>query len=312
MSQSFVDEQQTGYSPLSQFALLRVSGPDSERFLQGQLTCDVVKLSANGWTPGACCTAKGRMVANFIIARDPDDGYWLRLPADQLEALSQHLQKYAVFFKTELKDSRDSYQVIGRIPVLPATLQTIDSIEMAATRTIKWQPHGAELSYADGRKELWLTTEVAQQQLADVDLCDELRWHQFDIFAGTSWVTSASREHWIPQNIDWHLQGGVSFNKGCYTGQETVARLQYLGKANKSLYLLKSDQPHQLPPRTAVKTTSGKSRGELTGWAGNIGLALLNEQGSDQPTVLITESSEIPVSIEKLSYTQEQENNTGD
>lgn len=304
------DHQHPAYSWLAQFSLLRIEGPDSERFLQGQLTCDVAKLPADQWSLGACCTAKGRMVANFVIARDAVDGYWLRLPTAQVDALIQHLKKYAVFFKTQLTDISASYKIVAFIPPQQPPAEQLDSEAIIRQRSLSWTEQHAELSYHDGRQEFWLSNDQAEQKLIRETLCDSKRWHLFDINQATIWVNTDTREHWIPQNIDWQLQGGVSFSKGCYTGQEIVARLQYLGKAKKALYRVTSKHSQPLAILSEIKTAEGRSIGELCSWHDHQGLALLTITEGLEQVLLVTESSEIPLSIEKLSYTQEQENTT--
>jgi len=301
-----VDNSESAYSWLSQFGLMRVQGPDSERLLQGQLTCDVAKLAAANWVHGACCTAKGRMVANFVITRDAD-GYWLRMPREQVTALMTHLKKYAVFFKAELSDLSDSHKVIGWMPALPAQPTEIDPQQ---PRVCQWQDNTTELTYIDGRKEFWLDKEAAGQRLNNQPLCSSARWNQFDIQAGTILVTAVSQERWIPQNIDWQQQAGVSFNKGCYTGQETVARLQYLGKSHKSLYWLQATEIIEAELLSSVKSPSGSSLGELASWQDNQGLALLNNKQELPEVIIKTQTGEISVTAQKLSYTEEQELNS--
>src|SRR5690606_25978839 len=97
-----------------------------------------------------------------------------------------------------------------------------------------------------------------------------------DIRQGLIWVTEASREQWVPQHIDWHHQGGISFRKGCYTGQEIVARLQYLGKSNKQVIQLHSAEPLSLAVLTPLQDEQGKAIGEVARWAGQQGLAVIN------------------------------------
>src|SRR5690554_8155989 len=83
---------------------------------------------------------------------------------------------------------------------------------------------------------------------------------------GLAWVKESTTEHWIPQNIDWHQQGGVSFSKGCYTGQEIVARLQYLGKSKKSLVAINSDEPLDISVLDNLTNAEGKNVGEVVSW----------------------------------------------
>lgn len=252
------------YTALSQFSLLHVGGPDSERFLQGQLTCDVVALQDKQWTLGACCTAKGRMVANFVIARQGED-FWLRLPNEQVAALKQHLSKYIVFFKAKMHEHNQDYRVAGFIPkALTPTL---------LTQAQPWQEteQGMELTWPDGRKELWLNQAASPE-------AGNNAWALADINQGLVWVTASTQEAWLPQNINWPQQGGVSFKKGCYTGQEIVARLQFLGTSKKQVVRIESAECLELAPLQKLEDNQGKSIGEVLAWLDTTGLALVNAE----------------------------------
>ena len=306
-----VAADQPARSWLSQFGLLRVQGPDSEKLLQGQLTCDVVALDAQHWTLGACCNAKGRMVANFIIARD-EQGFWLRLPQDQVAPLQQHLQKYAVFFKAELQDLSTTHAIIADLPAETAASGCIDNQDLPQRRVCQWQDGTARLELGDGRREYWLEKNAAEAQLQNVALCCSDRNNRLDLNQGIIWVTGDSREHWIPQNIDWHRQGGISFSKGCYTGQEIVARLQYLGKAKKALFRISSSDSQAPALLCTVTSESGKNLGEITAWQRDQGLALLNDDDElRQVRVKTAENQQFSASVQKLSYTEEQTTNSG-
>jgi len=247
----------------SSFGLLEVAGPDSERFLQGQLTCNVANLPAETWQFGACCTAKGRMVANFIIACD-GDRFVLRLPSDMVAILQQHLSKYAVFFKTRLQPL--DWSQCRRV--------NQDNPNSALSST-EWQ-----LAFPDGRTEIWSDSEAESN-------APEQHWSQADIQAGIGWVTADSTEAWIPQHIGWQHLNGISFNKGCYTGQEVVARLQYLGKSKRQLVRFALPEPQKAPVMTPiVRADNGKECGELVALSGQYGLAIVQGLDNDIPLTL--------------------------
>ena len=240
-----------------EFSLLEISGQDSERLLQGQLTCDVTQLDDTAWAFGACCNAKGRMVANFMIARH-DQTFVLRLPQAMLEPLKQHLGKYAVFYKVSLEAS----------PLIRAIGQGNSSVN-----AFQWNDGQPIFSFEDGRQEQWNTSD--RQPELDNPLTDRA-WAKADIQAGIGWVMPESKEAWIPQHIGWHQLGGISFKKGCYTGQEVVARLQYLGKSKRQLVRIHSSDEVDLAPMSSViHTESDKSVGELVSWIGTEGLAIV-------------------------------------
>lgn len=246
------------FTPLADFALLEISGPDSERFLQGQLTCDVVKLPLNHWILGACCNAKGRMVANFVIAK-LDNGFWLRLPRVQVEVLTQHLSRYIVFFKAQMIAHLDDWTVVGRLN-LPQTklLEAALPVTLAPAITLCWP---------DGREEQWLPESITAAANS--------QWASTDIDLGLVWVTPDTTLQWLPQELNWPEHGGVSFQKGCYTGQEIVARLQYLGKSKKHLVTIHSTNDLKLSPLNNLSQNE-QNVGTIAAWQSNKGVAILN------------------------------------
>jgi tRNA-modifying protein YgfZ len=248
---------------ISPFALLQIAGADSERLLQGQLTCDVSKLNDQHWTLGACCTAKGRMVANFVIARRGNE-FLLRLPTEQAAALQAHLGKYAVFYKVNLQIS--DWQLSGAWPETAG-----------AAWSANWQEDGVQLCWPDGRTEIW-----GRALPAGITL-DNPRWQLADIEMGLVWVREATREHWIPQHVHWDILGGVNFRKGCYTGQEVVARVQYLGKSKRQLALVHCETPPDTPPVLLSPVMLGeKSVGEVASWCQDRGLVVLTQETGNQ------------------------------
>ena len=222
--------------------LLSFSGQENRKFLQGQLTCDVVKLENNQTAYGACCTPKGRMVANFRTVAYADDVI-LSLPADQSEALHAHLKKYAMFFRTVSITSENEEwirmgfggkgasdlvsQIFGQKPEGNAIIEADAGLAFIAAES-------------SNRYELWIkpehTRRVWEQLSQTAAVVPTTHWQLVDIHDGIAWVTEASRDEWIPQHLNWQAVDGVSFSKGCYTGQEIVARMKYLGKLKNRLY----------------------------------------------------------------------------
>ncbi|WP_221799099.1 YgfZ/GcvT domain-containing protein [Oceanobacter mangrovi] len=273
------------------FGLLVIKGPDASKLLQGQFTCNVNSMTNEQWQLGACCTAKGRMVSNFVIARH-DDCFYLRLSQSVLPILQKHLAKYAVFYKVNIEASSSPVCLIAR-PALSGTEQAFE-----------WKEQSATLYWPDGLAEYWAFDGQlpAEPQLSADD------WQQADIKAGRVWVCEATSEHWIPQHVGWDKAGGVSFNKGCYTGQEVVARVQYLGKAKKQLVLLSSAAaPASAPELLAAVTspTTAKAVGELASWNGQTGLAVFNNAPEETSAAFSVAEQAFEVAVEALEETAE-------
>ncbi len=212
--------------------LVQGSGKDLIRFLQGQFTCDVEALAVNHHTTGACCTNKGRMVALFELYRSGENEVWLRLPFDAARLLLDHLAKYQVFFKCELVIAEQA-QVWGLEPVGP-TLGTTES--EASTGAFLVDRNDREGDCA----EIWLTDPAASHwctMLEETRQPDDRPWYQQEFEAGHARVGANTSGQFIPQALRLTERGGISFKKGCYTGQEIVARTHYLGKVKKQLGL---------------------------------------------------------------------------
>ena len=225
---------------LSHEGLLAVRGPDASKFLQGQLTCNLNYLSADSASLGARCTPKGRMLSSFRIIQQ-GDGYLLAMASELLDSQLTDLQKYAAFSKSKLSDESAQWLRIG----LQGGDAVLASLGLSLPATADSVAHANDMlavRLSDGRSELW--APIAQAEAVLATLTAHLReaplndWLLAQVRAGIGQVFGATREQLIPQMINLQALGGVSFKKGCYTGQEIVARMQYLGKLKRRLYRL--------------------------------------------------------------------------
>ena len=215
-------------------------GVDASKFLQGQLTCNLHYLDEQTCSLGARCTAKGRMLSSFRIVRQ-GDGFLLAMAAELLEAQLAELQKFAVFSKVKLSDESASWMRYG-LWRADELLKQLGFNLPAEANSVAQQAESIAIRLSDGRVELWTPATQAEEmqallaaQLTQAPLND---WLLGQIRAGIGQVFGATRELFIPQMLNLQALGGVSFKKGCYTGQEIVARMQYLGKLKRRLYRL--------------------------------------------------------------------------
>jgi folate-binding protein YgfZ len=213
-----------------------VSGADSAKFLQGQLTCNVNDLSDSQASIAAFCTAKGRVISSLIIIKTAV-GFYLLLPASLLEKVLKKLQMYVLRSAVKLVDKRDEWAVYG--------LQTQESanpeeppfsVNQADFITIK-------LPSALSR---YLMIKPIQSPVTINQVSDDA-WRYQDIIDALPWFEFDQSEQYTPQMLNIDQLGGISFTKGCYTGQEIVARTHYLGKAKRSLFAAQSKQLLDLP-----------------------------------------------------------------
>lgn len=223
--------------PLKHYGVIHLSGQDAAKFLQGQLTCDIREVENHGSRLGAHCNIKGGMLTLYRVMTIPG-GFLLRLNHDCLTSALQALNKYIIFSKATAEDvsqqfigfgvmGTDSHSVVQRLnTTLPEQID--EAVQITGATVIKVAPE---------RYEIWLDNDHSADFLPLLEstctpgtLND---WYTAEISAGIPDLAPATQERFIPQMVNLQAIAGVSFNKGCYTGQEIVARLQYRGKLNR-------------------------------------------------------------------------------
>ncbi|MEX5592395.1 CAF17-like 4Fe-4S cluster assembly/insertion protein YgfZ [Pseudomonas orientalis] len=249
------------FCSLTHEGVLAVRGADAAKFLQGQLTCNLNYLSDTQASLGARCTQKGRMQSSFRILLQ-GDGVLLAMASELLEPQLADLKKYAVFSKSKLTDESAAWVRFGLAHADQALCALGLTLPVETDSVVRSETLIA-IRVSPGRAELWAPAEHAEsllRQLAVTLPQAELNeWLLGQIRAGIGQVMPQTRELFIPQMLNLQAVGGVSFKKGCYTGQEIVARMQYLGKLKRRLYRL-SLVAAQLPePGTALFAPSHNS-----------------------------------------------------
>ncbi|MCP6698480.1 CAF17-like 4Fe-4S cluster assembly/insertion protein YgfZ [Pseudomonas donghuensis] len=270
------------FCTLSHEGVLAVRGSDAGKFLQGQLTCNISYLNDHTASLGARCMVKGRMQSSFRILAE-GDGYLLAMTRELLEPQLADLKKYAVFSKAKLTDDSAAWVRFG-LHDGEAALQALGLEVPTQTDAVSRHNGLIAIEVSAARVELWVPAEQAEAvqaqlaaKLANADLND---WLLGQIRAGIGQVMPQTRELFIPQMINLQAVGGVSFKKGCYTGQEIVARMQYLGKLKRRQYRLALAEGSLPEPGTEVfSPTHNSSVGEVV-------LAARSEQGSELLAVL--------------------------
>jgi folate-binding protein YgfZ len=233
------------FASLADHGLIRASGEDAAPFLHNLLTNDVTHLPADGARHAALCTAKGRMIASFLVWREGPD-YLLLLSADILPAILKKLSMYVLRSKVRLADITAERALLGTVgwPGGPHAAMTTAPCE-----------GGTAIRLDANRCVLAVPMEKAATIQAGLGAAGQLDgWHLAEIEAGMPRIVAATQEAFTPQMVNYELAavGGVSFHKGCYPGQEIVARTQYLGKVKRRMYRVKIESA--FPPGTDVFT----------------------------------------------------------
>jgi len=244
-------------SRLSQYGLLSVVSNDNLKFLQGQLTCDIKEVSAEQWRYGALCTNKGRMISNFLLTQVAPNQHLLRMHASTIEAVATTLKKFAPFYKGTVTDSTNDYVILGLATsdansALDPLLQTVFANDFSATNTVNTTEQFTLVKLDAQRYECWIKKECAEkvwQQLSSLTtVIDESQWTLMNIRAGLGEVRQSTIEEWTPHMLNLQAVGAVNFKKGCYTGQEIVARTEYRGQQKRAMYRISG---HGSTPDTA-------------------------------------------------------------
>lgn len=229
---------------LSQFGLLKVSGDDAQSFLQNLLSNDIREVTTTRAQLSSLNNAKGRMLASMLIWRDGSD-YVLQLHHSLCEVIRKKLSMYVLRSKVKIVEVSAELVCIGvagadavkylqaRYPTLPQ--QTMDVVVHGEDNLLCREANRFQITTSAQRAiELW-------SALAPLKSVGSNCWSWLDIHAGIPFVQAATLEAFVPQMLNFEVIGGVNFKKGCYPGQEVVARMHYLGKAKRRLFLAHID-----------------------------------------------------------------------
>lgn len=213
---------------LSDYSLLRFSGPDAAAFLQGQLTCDVLGLRSATATYGGYCTPKGRLLAVFLLWHDAA-GFTMQLPAVLGEALRKRLAMYVLRAKVTVEDLAPLLGCAGA--ATGAAVTALGGSPAAAVFSVATH-NGITAVGLPGPRQLVVLPRARAAALP----ADAGAWLQSDIAAGVPVILPATQEEFVPQMVNLDCIGALSYSKGCYPGQEIVARTHYLGKLKQRMY----------------------------------------------------------------------------
>ncbi|MBU2865091.1 hypothetical protein KO489_14630 [Reinekea forsetii] len=257
--------------PLKHLASLSVQGHDAFTFLQGQCTQDLSKIPDFGALPGAFCTPKGRVVANVWIHKvgNNNEAFELVCHESIAEVLYKHLKKYVPFFRgtTMTASPTDELQASGHLGL--------------------------------GEKPGFMLNEHMSIELHSQlpEDSSATPWQIAEIENGVLWLSDSQSEQWIPQNVNLDSLNAVSFSKGCYTGQEVVARLHYKGSSKKRLFAVKSTIGFA---SKSLINQEGKAVGDVIQHIDAIpfsfALVVMKTEAAESP-IFVTENEQVSVEL---------------
>lgn len=267
MNNPSVSSGHSGYARLSGKVLVRISGPGTDKFVQGQFSQHVDDITSRQSRRAAASTPKGRAYCLTRLVRDDQD-LLLELDRELAEQTLAQLKKYLMLFRGTSMDVIDQARIIGLLGE-PAAIAVAG--EQASTLTgtgdVLRTEHGYLIRIEDTanalpRYEWWLPDGGNELPEALTEL-SENDWNASSIAAGVPWLTPATVEAYVPQMLNLqHLQG-VHFKKGCYTGQEVIARMHFLGQLKKSLYRLAFTGCTQAPEAGSILLAGDKKAGDV-------------------------------------------------
>lgn len=320
-----IADEQSAYSnlilaDLSHYALIEASGDDVVEFLQGQLTHDIKLVTNDMGQLSAYCNPKGRILASFRIFQRQGH-YFLRLRSDIIEATLKRLRMFVMRSKVELVNSSDELIRIGVAGVnaasklsnifnsLPentdesSTENEITTIKLAGTLP-RYEIHGS----IEKIKELW------EKLQADSTLVGENSWNLLTIRAGIPEIVSETVEAFVPQMVNLQAINSLSFTKGCYPGQEVVARMHYLGKLKRRLFIGSAESDTLPIPGESIMTNDENEQkvGQIvtSSWSGDKKiefLAVLQIEKAENEVLHIGSGSGSIIELIDLPYSLEED-----
>jgi folate-binding protein YgfZ len=203
---------------LSRYGLLLVTGADARAFLHAQLTNDIEHLAPDRWALAGWCSAKGRLLASFLVIPSPQ-GFLLQVARDLAEPVAKRLGMFVLRANVKITDESGTWAQHG---VWDADIAGPDVAWNGNIATVRVEP----------RRYLQLGPAA---ELRAAPNADEVQWTLQEIRAGRPLITRATQDQFVPQMVNFETLGGVDFGKGCYPGQEIVARAQYRGQVKRRM-----------------------------------------------------------------------------
>jgi hypothetical protein len=299
-------------SLLDNLGMITMVGDDKKSYLHSQVTCDVVSLESDQSTLGAHCDAKGKVWSVFRLFHH-QDGYGMIQPKSAIEIELKEIKKYAVFSKVTIEESDNI--ILGVAGIKADEFIASLSEKAGNVRVING---GTAVKVADNRWLLVLTSEAAQSltESSSATLTTHELWDRFEIESALPFVQAAAQNEHIPQALNVQALGGICFTKGCYTGQETVARAKYRGTNKRAMYIVKgatatnlSNEPVELERSVGENWRSVGTL--LTHYQYNdnqaIGLIVLPNNLDDDTRLRLASQPECEWEIAELPYSLDDE-----
>ena len=300
---------------LSHFGIIKVEGEEAESFLQNQFSNDIRFVNATQSQLSAYCSPKGRMLAGFLIFKF-ENAYFLRLPASILETTLKRLRMYVLRSKVTLEDAsqqRVRFGIAGPESVailqnefgnIPSEVNEVVQAAQICIIRLPGQPPRFEL-----HGELESMQKLFEAFSALATPVGSHAWSWLAIKAGIPEVYPQTVDNFVPQMVNYAALNGINFKKGCYPGQEIVARMHYLGKLKRRMYLLHSDSDKRPSPgddvfcKSSAESSCGKVVEAQFSPAGGVDLLVVAQIAKAEAEPMYIDSVESsPLQMGELPY----------
>ena len=303
--------------PQTGFGLIEIRGSDAAGFLHGQLSSDVQSLEPGRAQYSSYNSPKGRMLANLIVLRPPaalgEDRFLLLLSGDLVETIRRRLSMFVLRAKVTLRDATGDYAICGLAgPGLREAARAAFGVVPGVFEALALARGAMLVAVPDGRLlAVCPRSEAASLQagiLRHARLADTHAWRRHDIDAGVPWIVAATSDLFVAQAANWEILGGVNFQKGCYPGQEIVARTQYLGRLKERLFAFHAAVPDAAPGSKLRSSAFGdQACGTVVSAApdalgGCALLAVVQVAAVDAADLRLDDDARTPLTLQPLPY----------
>lgn len=224
---------------LPEMSFITITGTDAAKFLQSQLTCDINQLTETSFLIGAYCSLQGRVQATFRIFK-LKESYYLFLPREIIPIIIPQLQKYAIFSKVTIHDSSETIKVLGLVgPEIISLLLKANYILPTLNNEVSYSNQCWFAKLPDQNPRYLMISQ--NTNIEDIQkrfyqaLDNKKEWDSYDIAQGFPMIYQKIMDQFTPHALNFNQLGGISFNKGCYLGQEIIARMHYRGHSKQYL-----------------------------------------------------------------------------
>lgn len=297
---------------LTEIGAISLSGEEQSKYLQGQVTCDVASVTDNSLTTGAHCDAKGKMFSVFRLL-NRSGAHLLVQPKASIGGSLQALQKFGVFAKVSIEETAE-LSFIALVGAQATELLKQNFAQAPDSLTPVIQVDSTTLVYLAGETPRYMIIDSVSQTTSLVEklnlaVYSQSVWNLLEIAEGFPILSAESSGQYVPQMLNLQAIHGISFTKGCYLGQETVARMQYLGKNKKALFSLKTNLQTPLKTDDIIEKQLGENwrkAGDLLAYYqaddGSCEIQAILANDGEQPQLRIASQPDAVVAVQSLPY----------